>query len=179
MRRNRTAQAWQYYGFTVKRLVVIFVVVAALLAAGCGGSDSDSGSDNEPSLLFVQDADGATLNENSLTLTGASEHTGWFSDRPDRMAGQISTADFLSVWDEGDNSFADDPPNADFTCQVNGETFNVVVELMSPTYEGTTLTYSTIGVDEVGATVIYECDGNAHLFIDRVGVALLAFMQPR
>lgn len=106
------------------------------------------------------------MNENSMTLTGVSEHTDWFSDRPERLAGQVVTADFVSLWDEGDNSFADDPPNADFTCQVNGETLNRVVELRSPDLDSMTLTHSTIGVDEVGATVISECDGNAHLFID-------------
>jgi len=151
--------------FDVVRALVV-AVAGVLMLASCGlDSDSESAG-NEGTLLFVQDADGATLNENSLTLTGVSEHTGWFSDRPERLAGQVATAGFVSLWDEGYNSFADDPPNADFTCQVKGETLNRVVELRSPKLDGKTLTYSTIGVDEVGATVISECDGNAHLFID-------------
>ena len=36
----------------------------------------------------------------------------YFSDRPQRAVGHMSTADFVDLWGEGDNSFEEDPPNA-------------------------------------------------------------------
>ena len=142
--------------------------VGMLLLVGCG-SDSDSESvsaGDEASLLFVQDADGGTLDGYLLTMIEVSPNTGWFTDRPNREAGQMSTADFVSLWDEG-GTFADDPPNADLACQVDGGTVSVVVELSSPVVNGRTLSYDVV---RVGDTPVgdFDCDGNIHLFIDGV-----------
>ncbi len=111
------------------------------------------------SLLFVQDADGATLDGGTLTMIEVSPSTGWFSDRPVREAGQMATADFVSLWAEG-GTFAADPPNADFACQVDGATVNVVVELSSPVVNGRTLTYDTVRVGDT-PDGNYDCDSNA------------------
>ena len=141
-------------------------VVGVLLLAGCG-SDNDSESESagdEASLLFVQDADGGTLDDDQLTMIEVSPNTGWFTDRPVREAGQMATADFVSLWDEG-ATFDTDPPNADFTCQVDGDTVNVVVELSSPVVNGRTLSYDVVQVGDT-PTGDFDCDGNAHLFID-------------
>ncbi len=142
-----------------------------LLLAGCG-SDSDSDSESagdEVSLLFVQDADGGTIDDDQLTMIEVSPNTGWFTDRPVREAGQMATADFVSLWDEG-NTFDTDPPNADFTCQADGDTVNVVVELSSPVVNGRTLSYDVVQVGDT-PTGDFDCDGNAHLFIDSVSDA--------
>ena len=141
-------------------------VVGVLLLAGCG-SDSDSESvsaGDEVSLLFVQDADGGSIDGDVLTMVAVSPNTGWFTDRPVREAGQMATADFVSLWDEG-ATFADVPPNADFACQVGGDTVNVVVELLSPVVNGRTLAYDVVQVGDTPAGD-FDCDGNAHLFID-------------
>jgi hypothetical protein len=141
-------------------------VVGVLLFAGCG-SDSDSDSESagdEASLLFVQDADAGNIDDDQLTLVEVSPNTGWFTDRPVREAGQMATADFVSLWDEG-NTFDIDPPNADFTCQAGGDTVNVVVELSSPVVNGRTLSYDVVQVGDT-PTGDFDCAGNAHLFID-------------
>ena len=132
-----------------------------LLAASCGDSNNKG-----PEYLFVQTSDGATLTDSTLTLTGIGPNTGWFTDRPYREAGQIPTEEFILAWGEGENSFADDPPNADFTCTVDGEVVNYVVELTRPELVGDELTYdiALIGNDEPLAGV--RCDGPAHLFMD-------------
>ena len=137
--------------------------------AGCA-SDSNTASESsgdEVSLLFVQDADGATLDGGTLTMIEVSPSTGWFSDRPVREAAQMATADFVSLWAEG-GTFAVDPPNADFACQVDGATVNVVVELSSPVVNGRTLTYDTVRVGDT-PDGNYDCDSNAHLFVDAAG----------
>jgi uncharacterized protein YjbI with pentapeptide repeats len=146
--------------------VVYVAVVGGLLLAGCG-SDSSTESESaggEPSLLYVQDADGGTLDGDQLTMVEVSPNTGWFTDRPDREAGQIATADFVTLWDEG-GTFSEDPPNADFTCQKDGDTVNVVVELTLAVVNGRTLTYDVVRIGDTPAGN-FDCDGNAHLFID-------------
>ncbi len=118
------------------------------------------------SVLFVQYGLGATLSGDTLTLTGVSAQTGWFTDRPYRKAGQIPTQEFLSQWEEGENSFAEDPPNADFTCTVSGEVVNYALELIKPRRVGEELVYA-VGLldDSASLSGPVSCSG-AHLFID-------------
>ena len=123
-----------------------------------------------PSFLFVQDGTGGTLTKSTLTLTGVSSKTGYFSDRPYREAGQESTEEFITLWNEGE-TFAEDPPNADFTCQVETdsgtEVVNYVVELTSPRMTGADLSYA---VRYVGDPFVLDgtvrCEADSHLFID-------------
>ena len=49
-------------------------------------------------FLFVQTATGATLN-GTLTLTGIADKTTYFADRPVRVAGRMSTEDFLTLFE--------------------------------------------------------------------------------
>jgi hypothetical protein len=62
--------------------------------------------------MFVQTARGIHSADGALTLRGITPATLYFSDRPQRVVGHMSTADFVDLWDAGDNSFATDPPNA-------------------------------------------------------------------
>jgi hypothetical protein len=62
--------------------------------------------------MFVQTARGAQSDEKSLTLVGLTPHTIYFSDRPERIVGHLTTKRFLEWWSDGDDSFAADPPNA-------------------------------------------------------------------
>ena len=118
------------------------------------------------SYLFVQNGTGGTLSESSLTITDASPKTGWFTDRPYRDAGQMRTEDFVLAWGDGGDSFANDPPNAEFSCEVDNETVNYVVELMEPSLEGTDLTYTVETVGDQALPSALECDSDSHLFID-------------
>ena len=69
-------------------------------------------------FLFVQTASGATLN-GTLTLTGVAEDVTYFSDRPVRVAGRMSTDEFLTFYEPNfetnlnqPNLFYSDPPIA-------------------------------------------------------------------
>jgi hypothetical protein len=62
--------------------------------------------------LFVQTAHGFTTTAGTITLKALSPSTLYFADRPKREVGHMSTDHFVAVWDQGDNNFADDPPNA-------------------------------------------------------------------
>ena len=62
--------------------------------------------------LFVQTAASMTSDGGRITLAGLSPSTLYFSDRPKREVGHMSSRQFVDVWGEGDNSFAANPPNA-------------------------------------------------------------------
>jgi len=62
--------------------------------------------------MFVQTARGIRSDDGTMTLLGLSPHTIYFSDRPERIVGHLTTHRFLQWWNEGDDSFAVDPPNA-------------------------------------------------------------------
>ena len=62
--------------------------------------------------MFVQTAEGIDSDGQTLTLRGITPSTLFFSDRPKRVVGHMSTDDFVDLWAIGDNSFATDPPNA-------------------------------------------------------------------
>ena len=47
-----------------------------------------------------------------LTLDDVSRATLYFSDRPERVVGHVTWEMFVDTWDEGENSFSEDPPNA-------------------------------------------------------------------
>ena len=145
----------------------------------------EAGGKAAASRLYVQDATGGTLTETTLVLSGVDESTPWFTDRPYREAGQITTAEFVALFsEEGANSFAADPPNADFTCKSGGEVVNQVVTLTDPVLDETagTLTYTVALVPNVagGDSTEITCDGDAHLFVDDVTInnpKLISFCQ--
>jgi hypothetical protein len=95
-----------------------------------------------------------------------SENTAWFSDRPYRETGVTSTADFVSAWGAGPDSFASEPPNADFSCEVGGEVVNYFVELTNPVLLGGDLSYTISFIGGGSAAGVAQCDADAHLFID-------------
>jgi hypothetical protein len=114
--------------------------------------------------LAVLNAQGATLADNKLTLTGVSTNTIVFADRPVRSAGHQTTEQFIMQWDEGKDSFAIDPPNA--TVSVLGgdgsDVSDAVVVLTKPRLDGTTLTFD-VKVLEGSLT---GAKGPAAVFID-------------
>ena len=61
--------------------------------------------------LFVVNSTGAKLEGTTLTMTGVSQNSIVFADRPVRAAGHVTTEQFVMQWDEGKDNFAKDPPN--------------------------------------------------------------------
>ena len=62
--------------------------------------------------MFVQIARNVTSDESTLTLQDVSPSTLYFSDRPERVVGHMTTEQFVDHWSEGPNSFLEDSPNA-------------------------------------------------------------------
>lgn len=95
-------------------------------------------------FLFVQTANSMSFEKSTrkLTLHGVSPITVFFSDRPERIAGNMKTAAFVPFWSEGKNSFLSDPPNADISILEGGALRQVVAVLESPVLKGTDLSYT-------------------------------------
>jgi len=116
--------------------------------------------------LFVLNSRGATLQGDTLTLTGVAPGTIIFADRPVRSAGHQPTADVIADWGSGDDSFAKNPPNATVSVfSKDGSVKDAVVVLKNPKLEGDKLTFNvqTLEGDLTGG------DGAAAIFIDIIG----------
>ena len=79
-----------------------------------------------------------------VTFDGTSPATLYFSDRPQRVVGHLTTKKFVEEWGEGENSFADDPPNAVISFVEKGDQTpeDAIVVLKDPQLEGDKLTYT-------------------------------------
>lgn len=141
---------------------------------------------DEATFLFVQTGftsgvlDQATEGVQSwmLTLQGAPAQTAFFSDRPERIAGAMATADFLTTLDFS----ADDPPNAALVIDTEDGSDVVILELTEPVYDAAagTLTFITkildtdaleksgygFATDPLGPDAAPAEFGQASLFID-------------
>jgi len=117
--------------------------------------------------LFVQTAARMTGEGDRVVLHGLSPSTLYFSDRPQREVGHMTTRSFVELWGEGENSFATDPPNAVLSFAEPGDRAvdDVVVEIQSPRLDGDQLTYDVKVLDGTLPTETGPCA----LFIDPFG----------
>ncbi len=120
-----------------------------------------------PSLI-VLNADGATLEGNTLTLKGVATNSIIFADRPVRSAGHALTTHLIEEWADGSDSFAKDPPNATVSVFTKGadDVQDAVVVLKNPKLDGTTLTFTV----DVLESNLAAADGPASVFIDIIGM---------
>lgn len=117
--------------------------------------------------MFVQLAHGLTCDDNRVTLHGLAHSTLFFSDRPQRVVGHMSTQKFVNEWGMGDNNFADDPPNAVVSFMETGDTIpeEATVVLRNPQLTGDVLSYQI----EVLEGSLPASGGPCSLFIDPIG----------
>jgi hypothetical protein len=119
--------------------------------------------------MFVQVARGTTSTATSVTLEGVSPSTLYFSDRPDRIVGHVTTEQFVEDWGLGPNSFEADPPNAVLSYAAeNGDLDEIVVVLRQPDFTFADLTYAV----EVLQGSLPKVAGPCTLFIDPLGMPL-------
>lgn len=97
-------------------------------------------------LLFSQTAMSANLiaiksrpGYYHLVMHNTLPNTTWFTDRPYRRAGTMSTASFVRHWNRGPSSFAKDHPNAELISIIDHHGLmlekNAILELMTPSYQ--------------------------------------------
>jgi hypothetical protein len=117
--------------------------------------------------LFVQTAHAAEHTDGRLVLRNVAPSTLFFSDRPQRVVGHLSTEEFVETWGEGEDSFAEDPPNAVLSFLAKGETepWNTVIEISDPLIAGSDLSYAAKVLEGSLPTAAAGCT----LFIDPIG----------
>jgi len=144
------------------------VPIAAALRPASATEKKESKGSEKAQFLFVQSARGVSYADDVLTLKGVNPVTILFSDRPERLAGHMTTESFVPFWSEGGDSFELDPPNATLSVLEGDEVGDAVVVLHDPRLEGEDLTYRvTVLEGKVPASA-----GASSLFIDIIGMPL-------
>jgi len=121
----------------------------------------------EIEAMFVQVAREMTTDGGRVKFFGLAPATLFFSDRPQHVVGHLSAKQFVEEWGKGENSFADDPPNAVISfLDANGETpEDAIVVLKEPRLEGDSISYS---VDILEGRLPASAD-SVSIFIDPFG----------
>ena len=123
----------------------------------------------EMSAMFVQSAHEMTFDGERLTLHGLSPATLFFSDRPERVVGHLTPRQFVELWAEGENSFADDPPNAVLSFLDEADSIDdAIFVLQEPRLEGDLITYKIAVLEGSVPSSSRSCS----LFIDPFGQPL-------
>ena len=94
----------------LKYLCIFFVMSGFSLAMA-----ADSCKKAPEEWLFVVTADRFELEGDTLTLFKKSDDLIAFTDRPYRKQMHMTFQELAKSWDQGENSFKDDPPNAFLT----------------------------------------------------------------
>ena len=114
-----------------------------------------------PEYLFTMSVLSGSFENDRLSLSGIPLVV-YFSDRPYRLAGHISLQDFASLWNEGDDSFSKDPPNAELAIYGQSGGTQVVLIISEPEFSGTSVSFSVTVLEGD----IPEAFERATLFID-------------
>lgn len=154
--------------FAVNRRTLVTSLAATAVIAGAAPHSAAQAAEENVDFLFVQTSKSMAFDPATMTLTlkDVSPTTLFFSDRPERIAGNMTTVAFLPFWSDGTDSFLSDPPNADISV-LEGETLRQsVVVLMDPRLDGNDLVY-TVKTIEGGLPGTGE---NVSVFIDVIGM---------
>jgi hypothetical protein len=121
----------------------------------------------EIEAMFVQTARRMTKNDGSVTFHDLSPATLFFADRPQRVVGHLTSKQFVEEWSLGENSFAEDPPNAVISFLAEGDVTpeDAIVVLKDPRLEGTSITYS---IEMLEGTLPVSAE-SCSVFIDPFG----------
>ena len=156
-------------------------------------SQQAEGEAPEVELLFVQNAAGVEFDDGTMTLTGVSPTTLYFSDRPHRIAGHVGLESLLYTLSQ-EGTFRDVPPNAVLVMLDNQAISDVVVVLTArPELEGDRLTFPvqilegdppasasrvSLFIDSAGQPDVWQTPGTVPRDNDQPGTVADNYHQP-
>jgi hypothetical protein len=147
--------------------IVLLTAVVLIGWMPAVGSAADTATQAE--FLFVQTAHDVAFDGDKLTLKGISPTVLFFTDRPDRVAGNMSNQRYLKLWHEdGKDSFLADPPNATLSIFADDAVAELVVTLKNPRFSGDDLTYDVSVIKGTAPAA----GGACALFVDIIGMPL-------
>ena len=145
-------------------------VAAVLAAVGCAKPTPPPAAE-APEFMFVQIAEDVQVDTVAMTLRmqKVGNQVVYFSDRPNRIAGHLTVAQYLREWTPaaGADNLGAVNPNATLSAYRPGEPNNsvAIVEIGNPKLDGADMIYTYKLID---GTI--PLDGGATaLFIDKVG----------
>jgi len=159
----------------------LFLTTALLTITGLGfpfissaqskPTKQETASNQKVQLMFVQTAEDFKANpkEKTLRLVNVNPQTLYFSDRPKRVAGNLTMPAYFDEWTAkaGPDNFKNDPPNATLSVYEgsNKENTLAVIEISNPVMEGKDLIYKY----KVIEGEMPKSGGATALFIDWIG----------
>jgi hypothetical protein len=140
-------------------LLLCWFAMFAGPAWGEAPADADSRGEGVP-VLLVQNARAMTFDGELLTLEGLAPSTLFFADRPERIVGHMTNEELLAAWSEGEDGFAEDPPNAALSVLGEDGSQVAIVELREPSLSGDAITYKVRVLEgepprSAGATALF------------------------
>jgi hypothetical protein len=157
-----------------KKVALIPVAIAVLLALYPLAKLATAQPRAQASLLFVQMAQKIDYKKSDaqsgvMTLYDVPPQTMFFTDRPNRVVGNVPTSAFVNKWttDRGPGGFASNPPNAAVTVFQSDGAKTAIVELRNPRLDGNKLSYDVKVLQGIGSTQPAE----GVLFIDNFSEA--------
>lgn len=163
--------------------LVMFISTLSILVTGFSSTGTVHAQGNqtvsdEPKFLAIQQAQSGSISQindtaYSLELNDVSDKTILFSDRPDRIVTSISTDNFIGNWIAGEDSFADDAPNAVLVVDDSEGQDTTVIELFNPDYdiEKKTLKYDVTPDNKTSIELPDEL-GKSSLIVDAYPTAV-------
>jgi len=149
----------------------VSLLMLAALPMFTGKSLAQTAESKAPvELMFVQTAEKMQSDDKTLRLVNVGKQTLYFSDRPNRVAGNLTMQAYMDEWKAGSGAddFASDPPNATLSVYESGNPVNalVVIEISRPVIDGNDLVYNYRLIEGK----MPKSGGESSLFIDWVGV---------
>ena len=122
----------------------VAIVLTAIVALALYPAARLATAQTKPSFLFVQSAKMIDYKDGVMTLHGVPPQTMFFTDRPNRVVGNVPTDKFVARWttDTSPGGFASNPPNAAVTVFQSDGAKTAIVELSSPRLDGNKLSYN-------------------------------------
>jgi hypothetical protein len=131
----------------------------------------ETASAQKVQLMFVQTSEDLKVNseDKTLRLVNVNPQTLYFSDRPKRVAGNLTMPAYFDEWTAkaGPDNFKNDPPNATLSVYEgsNKENTLAVIEISHPVMEGKDLIYKY----KIIEGELPKSGGATALFIDWIG----------
>jgi hypothetical protein len=142
-----------------RKVAFIPVAIGVLLALYPVAKLATAQPKPQASLLFVQmaqkiDYKKTDASSGVMTLYDVPPQTMFFTDRPNRVVGNVPTSAFVTRWttDKGPNGFATNPPNAAVTVFQSDGAKTAIVELTNPRLDGNKLSYDVKVLQGISST---------------------------
>lgn len=113
----------------ISKLILVMLILGLgyqLAAANPVINEKDA-----PKFLYSLSASSGNMEGDRIILENVPLVV-YFSDRPNRLAGQLSIEVFAQGWDQGSDSFRADPPNATLSILTDDGVQNTVIEISEP-----------------------------------------------